>query len=251
MNCKAIEPKNLCGIALIFWLSVSGGLALAEKLVVYTEEFPPYNFTKDGQVIGISTDLVVAALEEAGLEYQLTVLPWKRAYVQTLKQKNTLLFTTSRTIKRESLFIWVAALYPRRIDLFKLKKRSDISVASFEDLNKYQIGVLRGGSVEEELSAKGIKSLQAVNTDSSNLLKLFSGRLDLIPGSELTMAYELKTMEFSYDDIEPAFPLSNQGWFYLVANKETPPEIILRLQDAFNQVIYEGVRDDIRRRYLD
>ena len=105
--------------------------------------------------------------------------------------------------------------------------------------------------MEEELSAKGIKSLQAVNTDSSNLLKLFSGRLDLIPGSELTMAYELKTMEFSYDDIEPAFPLSNQGWFYLVANKETPPEIILRLQDAFNQVIYEGVRDDIRRRYLD
>ena len=224
-----------------------------ERLIVLTEDWPPFNFSEQGKIVGISTDLVTAAITKARFTYELWMFPWKRAYLQTIKNKNTLLFTTSRTKTREDLFKWIGPLYSRQIALYRLKSRDDIVLNGIEDLKNYQLGILRGGSVQEYLSGKGFKEgihYQTVSEERLNLFKLFNKRVDLIPGSEISMAFRLKSTAFQFSEMEQAYVLVDEGGFYIAANKETSDDIIRSLQSALDLLIKEGHRKKITLRYL-
>ncbi len=225
----------------------------ANEINVLTEEWAPFNYIADDKVVGMSTELVEAVLARAGLEYNLKIYPWKRAYKIALETANTFLYTTSRTAQREELFKWVGPLYPRQIILYKLKSREDIIVGDLEDLKNYKLGVLLGGSVEEYLLAHGFESnthYEAVPKEAQNITKLFAQRVDLIPGSEVSMAFRLKNSPHSYDDLEKAFVLIDQGGYYLAVNIDTSDEVVDLLQNELEVLIKEGMRNRITQKYL-
>ncbi len=225
----------------------------ANEINVLTEEWPPFNFVVDDKVVGMSTELVEAVLSRAGVKYDLKIYPWKRAYKLALENANTFLYTTSRTEKREGLFKWVGPLYPRQISLYKLKSRKDIVVRDLKDLKNYKLGILLGGSVEEYLLAQGFESnkhYEAVPKEALNISKLFGQRVDLIPGSEVSMAFRLKDSPYSFNDLEKAFVLIDQGGYYLALNTETSDELVNLLQQKLEVLIKEGMRNRITQKYL-
>lgn len=224
-----------------------------ETLSVLTEEWPPYNYSQNGELTGLSTDLVCQILKRTGYDFKIEVKPWQRAYNEALQEQNTILYTTSRTATRENLFKWVGPLYPRRIVLFRLKCNSSIKVNSIDDLVKYKIGVIRGGSVEEYLTSKGFKvpdNLDQAANGRQNILKLFSDRVDLIPGSEMSMAYRLQQTPHKFNELEVAFVLIDQGGYYIAINKDTSDAIVARIQEAFDFLIKDGARERIVDSYL-
>ncbi|NDV28178.1 ABC transporter substrate-binding protein [Desulfovibrio sp. JC010] len=244
--------KVLAACVAVMFLVVSPVCA-DETLSVLTEEWPPYNYTENGKLTGISTDLVRQTLSRAGYKFKINIKPWKRAYNEALKVRNTLLYTTSRTEAREKLFKWVGPLYPRRIVLFRLKKNNTVIINDFEELRKYKIGVLRGGSVEEYLMSRGFKlndNLDQAADGKQNILKLFSNRIDLIPGSEMSMAHRLQQTPYEFSRLEVAYVLIDKGGYYIAINKDTPDEVVNKMQRAFDELIEEGVRKRIVDSYL-
>lgn len=224
-----------------------------DSLTVLTEEWLPYNYMEDEQIIGISTDLVVKALKMANFNYKISLKPWKRVYNETLKNKNTLLFTTSRTKQRENLFKWVGPLYPRRIVLYRLKSNKNIIVNNINDLKKYTIGVVRGASVEEYLISKGFKDqihYDKATIGKQSILKLFLNRVDLIPGSEISMPFRMQKTPYKFSELEMAFVLINQGGYYIAVNKNTSDKIVKKIQIALDSLIKEGMREKIIKKYL-
>ena len=70
--------------ALIFiMLTTSSTLAekqgFAEISQVYTLEYPPLCFTKDGKATGIATEIMQEAMKRLQVSYDIRSLPWKRA----------------------------------------------------------------------------------------------------------------------------------------------------------------------------
>jgi polar amino acid transport system substrate-binding protein len=51
----------------------------------------------------------------------IKIWPWARGYETALKEKNTVLFSTTRTEARENLFKWVGPIMPSRIVLVAKK----------------------------------------------------------------------------------------------------------------------------------
>ncbi len=247
---RKVMKASILGITLLLICTAASG---DEQLLVLTEEWPPYNFSLEDEIVGLSADLVKAALARAKLDYHLEICPWKRAYRTALKQPNTLLFTTSRTPQREHLFKWIGPLYPRQLHLYKLKSRNDIQVDGWESLKRYEIGVLRGGSVEELLKSKGFeaeKHYWPVSQVDQNLRKIFFKRIDLVVGSDMTLAYRLKGSAHRFADLEKVFLLADQGGYYLAANKDTPDSVVEKLQMALDALIKAGLRKRIQSRYL-
>lgn len=238
-------------VSMFFCLSVQA--FSDEKLTVLTEDWPPFNYKENGKLVGISTDLVLATLVRAGFAYEIKMYPWKRAYQITIGTPNTILFTTSRTEIRENLFKWVGPLYPRQIIMYKLRKRADIVINNIDDLKNYQLGILLGGSVQEYLTSNGFKDgqhYQAVATEHQNLIKLFKGRVDLIPGSEMSMAFRMKDIPYKYEELQKAFVMIDEGGYYIAINNNTSDIIVKRLQTAFDSLIDEGLREQISMKYL-
>ena len=221
-----------------------------EKLTLLTEDWPPFNFRKNGEIVGISTDLVVATVKRAGFEYALKLKPWKRAYQDAIEAPNTLLYTTSRTENRENLFKWIGPLYPRQIVLYKLRSRDDIVIHHLDDLRDYKVGVLRGGSVEEYFNSIGIMNYQTVSKEVQNIYKLFVNRVDLIPGSDMSMAFRMKETPYQFSDLQQVFVLIDKGGYYIAINKRTSDDVVARLHKAFNALIEEGFRQQITEKYL-
>ena len=81
-------------------------VSAADQITAFTEQVYPLNYTKsgddDGQVIGFATELVIAVLDEAGLDYEIKIGPWARAIRAINTMSNVLAYPTVRTADLES-----------------------------------------------------------------------------------------------------------------------------------------------------
>ncbi|WP_159084375.1 substrate-binding periplasmic protein [Dongshaea marina] len=222
------------------------------RVLLLTEEWKPFNFVQGTQIVGLSTELVESMFERAEIDYQIRLLPWSGAYQKALDRPEAMLFTTSRTEKREKLFKWIGPLYPRKTSLYKLKSRLDIQIRQDSDLKKYRIGVLQGGAVQGELDALGLKEdlhYFTVRRTELNIEKLFRDRADLIPGADLWFKNQVKASGFSPEEVQQVFVISDKGGYYLAANLQTPDEVVQKLQDALDVLIQEGLREKLINKY--
>ena len=64
----------------------------AQDMTVLTAQWAPYMIEADGHVTGIATEIVQAMLEKAGIDTEIKVYPFARAYKMALKNSNTMLF---------------------------------------------------------------------------------------------------------------------------------------------------------------
>ncbi len=225
---------------------------LAEPLTVYTEEFPPYNFTRDGTVQGVSTQVIEAVLKRAGFDYQLKSLPWARSFKRAQIENNTLIFSITRNQERESMFQWVGVVSPAIHSVFALQTRDDIRLANLGDLKHYRIGTQLAGARESYLLQNGFSEDALLRLSGDQVLSqqyrmLTLGRIDLWPAAD-AVAYHV--VRAQGDDPEQVLrkvyefeQLSRDG-YYLAASLATPIETVTRLAaalKAFKQT------DDYRR----
>lgn len=226
--------------------------AEAQKLTIFVDEWPPYNFEKNGKIVGISTELIEMALTNADIQYDIVLYPFKRALITVQRTPNTMLYTVARIPQREDMFAWIGPLHPREVYLYKLQKRTDIQINNVEDIKKYHTGVLSGGSIEQFFIANGFhkENYDLVNRSEQLLKMLFAERVDLIPGDPLDLAYQIKMLGYKYTEIETACFLAEEGGYYMIANKDTSADILIKIQKSLEEVLATGVRDQIIRKYV-
>lgn len=226
--------------------------AKAQELAIYVYDWPPYNFEKNDTIVGISTELIEAALQKANIQYKFIKYPFKRGLLTVQDTPYTMLYTVARIPQREDDFAWIGPLYPRKLFLFKLKSRTDIQINDLEDIKNFRTGVLSGGSVEQFFISNGLLGYYYLVNYSEQLLKmLLAKRLDLIPGDPLDLAYQMKMLGSKYSELEVAYFLSDEGGYYMVANKETPDEILVKIQKSLEEVLGTGARERAVEKYVE
>ncbi len=237
-------------IAFLIGLTVLGK---AEEIFVVTEDYPPYNFEKEGKITGFSTEIVNELIKRVGIKSKLDIYPWKRAYDLALREKNILIFTITRSEQREKLFKWVGPIASRKIFLYRLKDRIDIKIRNLEDLKEYVTGVVPDDAVGQYLQNIGFEvgqHLERVPTERINVKKLFMKRIDLVGNTELNMAYLVKNLGFEFYQVEKTFELPHGGDYYLAFSKKTSDTIVNSFQQALGQIKQEGTYKKIKLKYL-
>ncbi|WP_027722465.1 substrate-binding periplasmic protein [Maridesulfovibrio zosterae] len=250
MSCHwKIKSFKILIIILLLGIVVN---AQARKLTIFVDNWPPYNFEKNDKIVGISTELIEAALQKAKIPYKLAVYPFKRALITVQRTPNTMLFTVARVPQREDMFAWIGPIHPRRVYLYKLKSRTDVQIDEIEDIKKYYTGVLSGGSVEQFFKTNDFHDHNYyLVSDSEQLLKmLFKQRVDLIPGDPLDLAYQMNSQGYKYSELEIAYLLSEEGGYYMIANKNTSAKLLAKIQKSLEEVLATGARDRIINKYI-
>ena len=250
--CYQWKIKSFKLLVIFLLLGIIGN-AQAYELTIFADSWPPYNFKKDNKVVGISTELIEAALQKSEIKYKIAIRPFKRALITVQKRPNTMLFTVARIPQREDLYSWIGPLHPRRVYLFKLKNRTDIEINNVDDIKKYYTGVLLGGSIEHFFISHGFhdKSYYLVSNSEQLLKMLFKKRIDLIPGDPLDLAYQMNTLGYKFSELEIAYLLSEEGGYYMVANKKAPANLIEKIQKSLEEVLATGLRDQIIKKYVE
>ncbi len=227
---------HLCSV--VFILILSSNSIHAETLTLFTEEFPPFNFTEHGKIKGASTEVVEAVITKTGFEYEIKSYPWARTYRMSQREPNSLIFSISRRSKREGLFKWIGIIVPSVQSVFALKDRSDIKIEKLEDLKQYEIGTTIEDARETYLINKGfeIDKLQRISGDTSylrNYKKLKMKRIDLWPMPDAVMNYIVnKTGDDPDKVLRKVFELSEMstGGYYIAASLETKDEVVNKIR---------------------
>ena len=243
---------GLCiGIGMHFAL-VSNAMA-QDKLTILTEENPPWNYSENGKVTGFTTDVVNQLLKETGNEdLPIHMLSWSRAYRTAREDANVLLYTTTRTPKRETLFKWVGPIAKRVIWIWKLKKRKDIRIRNLEDAKNYNFAIVSGAAGTLYLLEQGFtkKQLDYVPHDSLALNKFLHEKNDLVCKMKLGMAFSLRKRGKSMDFVEPVFQLPSGGEYYLAFSLGTPDEVVDKFQKALEKIKKNRVFDRIKAKWI-
>jgi polar amino acid transport system substrate-binding protein len=250
------NPRMFGALARLRCLLVAGALALpgvaapAQAVTLLTEENPPFNYTENGKLTGLVTELVVEAAKRAKVPYTIEVLPWDRAYQRTQAEKETCLFATARLDNREKLFTWVG---PLANNVWGVYGRGDFagSVRLLTDLKPYKIGAVINDAKVEYLKENGVTNLKQVLEDRLNPPRLFlpsedPNRIDLwVTGyyGVRDVARAAKVSDVKLVFVVREIPL------YLACSPLTSPATVKALSAAVEALRAEGLPAQLAATY--
>lgn len=225
----------------------------ADSVVLLTENFPPYNMAVNGKnyaqsenIEGIAADIVREMFKRADINYSLTLrFPWDRIYKLALEKPNHGVFVTARLPEREELFKWVGPLGPD--DWVMLAPAdSSIQLTSLADAARYNVGAYKGDAIAEYLASKGLEPKLALR-DQENAKRLVDGQIDLWATGDPAGRYLAK--QEGVTGLKTLLRFESAE-LYLALNKQTPDELVQKLQSELDKMRADGFVERVMSKYL-
>ena len=231
--------KLLCIGLLLASNAWAGGLTLT------TEDAPPFNYTNDDgkTILGSATEAIHELFKRANIDYTLTLYPWVRAIEMARTERDTCVYSTTRTEEREKHFLWVGPVAPNDW-MFFAKADSNISLASVEDARKFKIGGYRGDAVTLFLEGQKFPIDEATN-DEQNAKKLEAGRIELWATGSQAGPFVANKMKVK---IKPVLNIKRTE-LYLACNLSVAPETIAKLNATLQAMAKDGTTAKINKKY--
>lgn len=209
-----------------------------------TEDFPPFNYSENGKVVGYATDILELAFKKAGMSTSFTLWPWMRAYNQAKDVPGHYVFSTSRTPEREKLFKWVGPIAKDSVYLMVLKDSPIKETADFKTLKKYKVSGQLGDQPVVFLQQHGFDVFIAADEDAR--MKLFKDKkMDLDIMTVASQETYEKNWGLKYRRV--AFMYDTEYW--AAFNLGTPDAVISMLNKALAEIRSNGAMDKVAAKY--
>ena len=226
----------------ILIISSAANCQSVKSLTLYTEDLPPYNMIENGQVVGISSDIIAAALNRIQVGFTPRLVAWPRAYHEAQTDRKSCVYSTVRTPEREEMFQWAGPIGRDSLVVF-VRPDSPIQAHSLTDLKNYRTVISPGDYAEPRLRENGFKIVPSPTEKQLNMMD--AGRIDFWVTNRTAGQFESKRAGiplkelFAYDDFE----------LYLACNRSVPAELMTRIDAAIKQIWESGEAGRIIAKY--
>ena len=220
--------------------------ARAETLSLVAEELAPINMSGPGEkkASGIATEVIEMAFADIKVPYTISFNSWSRSFEMALHDRNTCLFSASRTAEREPLFKWVGPIVKDRWVLFG--RIDGPALTSLDDARTHSIGGHFDGASTRYLKGLGFQIDEGADYHS-NLRRVEARQLDYAVSGLLTGAHAI-AHDKGLTDIVPVFAFKDID-LYMACNKSVPDRIVERLNAVVERLSADGTVASIVRRY--
>lgn len=238
---RSKSSLTACGALLL--AAVAASPATADSIHLVTESYPPFNYTDNGKLKGLSVELMHKVMEAAKLPYDMELMPWARAITLAEHNDGYCVFTTVHNKERDRRFQWVEPLLTSHAYLIK-STGSDVHAKTIDEAKQYLVGTQRSDYSVDILEAKQFKRIDLASEIDVTLNKLLLGRIDLMAMAGI-LVYELQEKG---TPIEPVLVLA-ENINGVACNKSIPRETIAKMQDSLNKLIADGTQAAIFKKY--
>lgn len=213
-------------------------IAKAKTWLAVTENFPPYNYLKNGAAAGYATELIRHLEAESGIHFMIEVLPWSRAMLLPSSKPNVLIYSMLRTPERESNYHWIGAIDDLSIYMWKLaeevaqptKPDSQLTYAVSRTLDE-----LNSKMLVERYAAQAHKII-CVETTEQLIGMLLKGRVDRVLLAENIW----RKLQTSLPEVQQRklqrLDLVAQRELYVAPSIQTDIDAVHSLQSAFQRI---------------
>ena len=235
-------------LTLCLGVLITSQAGLCSELTILTENLPPLNYIEKGVLVGPSVEIVKEIQRRVGSNEPIQVYPWARAYKRALEEENVVLFGTTHTKVRDSIFKWVGPLATKR-DILVAKKGSGIQINRLEDAKSVRcIGTLRDDTRERLLKSQGFTNLESVSDEQLNAQKLVLGRIDLWAYKKPGLITVCELAGVDPNELEEVYHLREIN-VSIAFSKKTSDSIVGKWRSAFNAMQTDGTIMKIRKKW--
>lgn len=232
--------RYLIVLVMLFVSVASQATSQPAPLRVVTELSPPHQTVVDGEVAGISTSIVKAVLQQAGLDARVELYPWARAYYIASTTPNVLIYNMARTPEREADFHWIGPVASYRLGLVRLAERTDLNPTRPEQLLHSSVAAQRDDFSVKVLESYGLKSGREIQLAADILESwrlLLNGKVDYVVDDLMAIPDTEKQLKLPAGTVRFVLPIKElEQQTYLAASKNTDPALLQQLQEAHRQV---------------
>ena len=234
-------------LAFIIFLNVLH--ASTVKIEVVTEKYPPFQWEEDGKIVGPSAQIVEAIIKKVAIEYSLDIYPWARAYKIAQNRKNVLIYSITRSEKREKLFKWVGALSSHKVYLWKLKSNKDINIKTLDDARKFFIAGVRKDAKTQYLLNNGFKNIAIVHSTDIAINLLHSNKVSLLIENE-DLPLQVEKLGYDFNEMEKVYYLKGFSQdLYVAFSLMTDDALVEKFKKALEELKSNGEFDKIINKY--
>lgn len=249
------------GARVVFGWFLLMGVACAEpppdyRISLLTTDSPPVNMAKKGgnvfargdEIEGYATDIVREMFKRAAIDYDITLRnPWERELEMVRKTANTGIFSIVQTEQRKPRYKWIGP-FGTVDQVLVAAPNKNIEIDQLADVAGYRLGAMKADSMVELLEQQGVP-YQAAATDYESIKKLVDGKIDLWATNDLTLAWQAKHQ--GVVGLHVVYRLNHApAPFYLAVNRDTPDEVVQRLQEALEQIKADGTYQRLVSLYM-
>ncbi len=222
----------------------------AGQLTILTEDSPPGSFIDEsGELKGLSVDIVKEIMKRLDMDNRIKVLPWARSYRMLIKEPDIMLFSTTRTAQRESLFKWVGPLIKLEW-VFLARKDSNVYITCLDDARSVNsIGTYREDARQQYLKAKGFTNLHSTNEMPLLIRMLDKKRLDLVATSKFSFKECCNKSLISWDKFKVVYTFK-KATLYMAFSQKTDDTIVRQWQQVYDELSGEGFIDAVNKKWL-
>lgn len=218
-------------------------------LKIFTEEYSPLNFKKNGKITGLATDVVRELQKRIGSDDDIELVAWEEGYKAVFVKPNTVLFSIAMTQERKDKMQWVGPIGVLDTNLYALKG-TGIKVTNLYEAKKVnKIATVTDYYNEQELKKEGFTNLESCPNEETALRKMLEGKAQLFASNNLVMPTDLEKIGAKIDDVENVFTISTD-LFYIAFSPKTSPELVARWQAALDKMKRDGTFNQIYAKWL-
>ncbi|WNJ97696.1 transporter substrate-binding domain-containing protein [Vibrio ruber] len=161
-------------------------LYAAEKILLTTQIWPPYQVYHDHLLEGTAVTVVKNILEKMDVPYEIKVYPWERAQVMVQAGAAQGFFLASKNSKRDAYATFSEAIFPQKWNWYLLRNNPlNPNDESFKE--NACILVRFGSNMQHWLHANHYKAVGSFKNTDALLKALLAKRCDAMLANELAI----------------------------------------------------------------
>ena len=238
---------------------------MSQTLLVVGEEWPPFEFLdRNGKPVGIDVDIATYIFNKLGIEFEIALHPWSRAWRMIETGEADATFSTSRKEKRKPFLYYPGEdMWVSEYIFFNNTRSIFPTIKSFDDVIEggYQVGIIRGNSYHDSFwtafpsgdDGSLHHQLQAVTNTDLNFKKLSRNRIDLFLADRTIGLFTVKMLGLNHTIEAGDQTLFSKGYPMPFARKSNYPNIEQVAQDFERELItikQNGVYEEIINRWI-
>ncbi|TYB30980.1 MAG: amino acid ABC transporter substrate-binding protein [Candidatus Mcinerneyibacterium aminivorans] len=256
MKRMSIKRYIILGLLLSF-IAILVSFKHEAKIKFATVEFPPYSYIENGEITGLEVEIVKKICEIADIDYDISLMPFSRAYRSVLNFKRTeydALFNFYKTPKRLNVFKYTEPIIENPI-VFFVRKKDDIKFdGEIASIKGKKVGVMRGYVYSQEFSRavkEDIIEVEKANSHIINFKKLISGRIDIYAVEKFVGCFVVNDMNIQNKVKTLTTPLKIQQGYIGFSKYNPKKRFINRINSALKKMKKNGSYKKIYNKYLD
>ncbi|MFH1155756.1 MAG: transporter substrate-binding domain-containing protein [Pseudomonadota bacterium] len=242
---------------IIVLCAMDSGLACELTVRVPETPYPPFFMVgeKGGQA-GLSIELAEALLKEAGCTPVYKPIPWKRALAYLETGELQMMLNVTPTDERKVYADFIGPQLDESVVLV-ISRGSDLKITCLDDFKNLPkaVGVELGKVYGEAFENKRANDqafaskIEIGNTMESSEKKLAAGRLSAFLGYGYNVYHRIKTDPLYKNFTVHPMIVHQDMVYFAFSRKGVPPEMLQRLQKAYDSAEEKGLLEKIRQSY--